>query len=93
MSVTTNEQDTTDPAVAALRAKLIGNRVNIKQIAEASDVTERAAYGAIAKHNIPFVKLFGIRWFEPDDVRKALVADHNTAPRGRGRPRKHFTAN
>ncbi len=90
MSVTTNEQDTANPAIEALRNSLIGDRVTIEQTAKTFNVTERAVYSAVARHNVPFVKVFGIRYFRPDDLREALVADHNSAPRGRGRPRKQI---
>lgn len=81
------------PDTDALRAELIGNRVTIEQTANALGVTERSIYNAIARHNIPYVKVFGVRYFKPEDLRAALVADHNTAPRGRGRPRKNLYTN
>jgi hypothetical protein len=73
---------------ALLRSAIIGNRVTIDEAAEAFGVTPRAIYQQIAKHNIPFVKVFDIRYLDPNDLRAALIAERNTAPRGRGRPRK-----
>lgn len=76
-----------EPALV-LRAKLIGNRVTIEQAAAAFDVTTRAIYQAIARHKIPFVKIFDVRYLDPEDLRSAIVAQSNTAPRGRGRPKR-----
>lgn len=84
-----NGQEAEDTAAAALRATLIGDRVTIDQTATALGVTQRSVYYAVARHNVPFVKVFGVRYFKTEDLRRALVAGHNTAPRGRGRPSKH----
>ena len=75
-----------DP-VAELRAKLIGSKVPIEDAAAAFDVTVRAIYLAIARHRIPYTKIFNVRYLEPDDLRRALVSEQNTQRR-RGRPRK-----
>jgi len=77
-----------DTEIAAIRAKLIGNKVTIAQAAAAFNVSERSVYLAIEARSIPFVKVFGVRYLEPDDLRRALVLDQSSAPRGRGRPRK-----
>ena len=77
-----------DPAVAALRAKLIGNKVTIAQAAAAFHVSERAIYLAIERDHIPYVKVFDVRYLEPDDLRRAVVKNQNLERRGRGRPRK-----
>jgi hypothetical protein len=83
------EDEALDPAkIAALRASLIGKKVTIAQAAAAFRVTERAIYQAIDLQKIPFSKVFGARYLEPDDLRRALVQSQNEAPRGRGRPRK-----
>jgi hypothetical protein len=74
--------------VSAIRAAMIGDRITITQAAAAFDVTERSIYSAIEQHKIPYVKVFGVRYMAPADLRHALVLGSNTAPRGRGRPRK-----
>jgi excisionase family DNA binding protein len=84
---TTTPPPADDAVIAGLRAKLIGNKVTIAQAAAAFGVTERTVYLAIDRHRIPFVKVFDVRYLEPDDLRRALVHDQNSAPRGRGRPR------
>jgi hypothetical protein len=71
----------------AIRAKLIGNRRSIADLAAAFDVTERTIYNAIAQHAIPYVKVFNVRYLDPADLHRALIAG-NTAPRTRGRPKK-----
>ena len=78
----------TDPAVAALRANLIGDRVTIEQAAAALNVTERSVYNAITRHSIPFVRVFGVRYLKPDAIRAALLGEITKEPRPRGRPRK-----
>ena len=80
--------ETDQAQAAAIRAALIGDRITIAQAAAAFRVTERCVYNAIETHRIPFVKVFGVRYMAPADLRRALVLDSNTAPRGRGRPRK-----
>jgi hypothetical protein len=71
----------------AIRAELIGNRRSIGDLAAAFDVTERTIYNAIAHHSIPYVKVFNVRYLDPADLHRALIAG-NTAPRTRGRPTK-----
>jgi len=79
----------TDPAAAALRAALIGDRVTIEQAAAALGVTPRAVYGAISRHDIPYVRVFGVRYLSPDALRAALVREVNRRPRRPGRPSKN----
>ena len=86
--LTTTAVSTADPDAAAIRAALIGDRITITQAAAAFNVTDRSIYNAIEQHRIPYVKVFGVRYIMPADLRRALVLDSNTAPRGRGRPRK-----
>jgi hypothetical protein len=74
------------PEIAAIRAELIGRRINITTAAAALGVTERSIYNAIDRYQIPFVKVFGQRYLSIDDIRSALTADQSR--RGRGRPRK-----
>ena len=83
MLTTTTEVDT-----AAIRGAVIGNRITIAQAAAALGVTERSVYNAIEAHRVPYVKVFNTRYLALDDLRRALVHDHNVATRGRGRPRK-----
>jgi len=79
----------TDPAVVALRAKLIGDKVTIEQVAVATGRTERCIYKAIEQHKIPFVRLFGTRYIAPDALKAALLGEEPVSgKRGRGRPRK-----
>ena len=78
-----------DPAAAALRTELIGNRVTIEQAAAALGVTQRSVYNAISRKRIPFVRIFGVRYMAPDDIRAALIGESNRQePPKRGRPRK-----
>ncbi len=74
--------------VAAIRTTVLGDRISITQAAAAFGVTERAIYLAIARHNIPFVKVFNTRYMGLADLRRTLLAQANAAPRSRGRPRK-----
>jgi excisionase family DNA binding protein len=78
----------TDPAAAALRTALIGDRVTIEQAAVALGVTQRSVYNAITRKCIPFVRIFGVRYMAPADIRAALIGEVIAAARGRGRPRK-----
>ncbi len=80
--------DAPQPDLAAIRAALIGDKITIAQAAAALTVTDRSIYNAIEQHGIPFSKVFGVRYLAPGDLRRALALDANTAPRGRGRPRK-----
>lgn len=81
---------TTPEAITAIRKRLIGeNKVTIDQAAVVFDVTTRSIYSAITRHSIPFTKIFGTRYLELDDLRRAVFEDGNTAPRRSGRPRKH----
>jgi hypothetical protein len=74
--------------VAAIRTALIGDRISIAQAAAAFSVTERSIYNLIEAHHVPYVKVFGVRYMTPNDLRHALVGVENSAPRRRGRPRK-----
>jgi len=88
MPATAPAAEPTDPAAAALRASLIGDRVTIKQAAAALNVTDRSVYNAITQHNIPFVLVFGVRYLSPAALRSALVRETTREPRRPGRPRK-----
>jgi hypothetical protein len=72
---------------AALRAELIGDRVSVKQLSVAFDVTERTINNLIDAHHIPYDKIFNARYVKPANFRRALVGDPPDVPR-RGRPRK-----
>jgi Homeodomain-like domain len=77
-----------DPEAVAIRQAIIGNRKTIKQIAAALDVTERTIYNIIDAHHVPYIKALGVRWLEPDDIRRALLGKLEPPPPRRGRPRK-----
>ena len=66
-----------DTETAAIRAKMIGDKMTIAQLAAAFGVTDRAVYNAIEEHRIPFVKIFNVRYLEPNDLRLALVRGSN----------------
>jgi hypothetical protein len=77
-----------DPAyIAAIRAKLIGNRVTIKQLALALHKTERAIYQAITDHDIPYDKVLNERLLDPEVFMRKVSQPANTPPRSRGRPK------
>jgi hypothetical protein len=76
------------PDADEIRSALIGDRISIAQAAAAFRVTERSIYNLIEAHHIPYVKVFAVRYMTPNDLRRALVGDENSAPRRRGRPRK-----
>jgi hypothetical protein len=86
--MTTAASITADTETAAIRAKLIGDKMTIAQLAAAFGVTDRAVYNAIEEHRVPFVKIFNVRYLEPSELRQALVKGSNSPARGRGRPRK-----
>jgi hypothetical protein len=82
-------ESSADPAITALRQKLLGSKVTIAQIAGACGVGERAVYNWFGRYRIPYVVIPGIgRAAEPEDVRLAMTREANTPARGRGRPRK-----
>lgn len=73
---------------AALRSAMVDGRITIAETAAAFRVTERSVYNAIDRYRVPFVKVFGVRYLRPEDLRKALIAaETNSPPRRRGRPR------
>ncbi len=73
--------------ITAIRAALIGNRITIAQASAAFNVTDRWIYKAIEQHQIPYVKVFGVRYIAINALREALVKEVNASPKGRGRPR------
>jgi hypothetical protein len=77
-----------DPKIAAIRQALIGHKVTIPQTAKAMNVTERSVYYAVKRHPVPYVVVFGTRYYEPEHLVRACVAAKNTSARGRGRPPK-----
>jgi hypothetical protein len=82
-------ESVTDPAITALRQKLLGGKVTIPQIAAACEVGERAVYNWFERYRIPYVVIPGIgRAADPEDVRLAVTREANAPSRGRGRPRK-----
>jgi hypothetical protein len=73
---------------------LFPNRMTLQDIARAMrpgaprGACERTARNLMDRLHVPYVKLAGVRWYDRDAVRAALLgAEVNTAPRGRGRPR------
>jgi hypothetical protein len=83
---TTTQMPDDDPKLTAIRAAMIGNKVTIPDTAKAWGVTGRAVYYAVKRTPVPYVVVFGVRYYEPEDLARALVARRNTEPRGRGRP-------
>jgi hypothetical protein len=77
-----------NPKMAAIREAMIGSRVTIPETANAMGVTDRAIYYAVKRTPVPYIVVFGVRYYEPEDLARALVAPRNTETRGRGRPRK-----
>ena len=77
-----------DADLAAIRAKIIGNRESIPRLARALNVCERSIYNVIARYRIATVRFLGKQYVDPAAIGAALVREQsNTAPRGRGRPR------
>jgi len=77
-----------DAKAAAIRTALIGTKVTIPDTAKALDVSERAIYYALERTPVPYVVIFGTRYYEPTDLARAVVAERSAKARGRGRPRK-----
>ncbi len=76
---------------------LIGDRITLEQIAAAIRPPGRPACARTARNlvdrlHIPFVKVAGVRWYERETVRRALLAGEQggraSAPRRPGRPKK-----
>ena len=77
---------------------LFPNRMTLQDIARAvrpndpRGACERTARNLVDRLHVPYVKLAGVRWYDRDAVRAALLAGEQggraSAPRGRGRPRK-----
>jgi hypothetical protein len=88
LAPTTTQMLNDDPKIAAIRAAIIGNRVTIPDFATAMRVTDRAVYYAVKRTPVPYIIVFGVRYYEPEDLARAVVAPKNTESRGRGRPRK-----
>ena len=78
-----------DPAVAKIQNAVIGNRITIKQTAKGLGKSERAIYSALERNPQPYIVVLAERYYEPQDMARALVSERNTEKRGRGRPRKH----
>ncbi len=78
-----------DADLAAIRAKIIGDRKSIPTLARALNVCERSIYNVITRYRIPTVKFLGKRHADPAAIGAAILREQsNTAPRGPGRPRK-----
>jgi hypothetical protein len=84
-----NDDPRAQEKITALRQATIGNRLNIPMLAATFRVHERTIYDATERHRIPYIRLFNQRWFDPEDVRRALITKRNTPhTERRGRPRK-----
>jgi hypothetical protein len=73
------------------QAPLLGNRLNIPKLAialnPADPPCERSVYNLMDRLNVPYIKVLNVRWYDPDDVRKAILAGEvNRQPRRPGRP-------
>jgi hypothetical protein len=70
---------------------LLGNRLNIEQLAVALNPSdppcERSIYNLMDRLNVPYVKVLNVRWYDPDAVREAILArEVSRQPVRRGRP-------
>jgi hypothetical protein len=76
---------------------LLGNRVNIPQLAAElnpdNPPCERSIYNLMDQLNVPYVKVLGVRWYDRDVVRAAILArEVNRQPVRRGRPSRSKAA-
>jgi hypothetical protein len=85
----------TEQADATQRNPLLRNRVTFEQLGKMlspdpkNPCCERAVRNLMDFLDVPYVKVLGIRWYDLDQVRAAILASEvNRQPRGRGRPRK-----
>lgn len=57
---------------------LLGNRINIKQLAVELNPDkppcERSVYNLLGQLQVPYVKILGVRWYDRDVVREAILA-------------------
>jgi hypothetical protein len=84
MQQTEQPQDTQEP-----RDRLLPNRISLEEIAEEIGGCERSARNLAERLKVPYIKLVGIRLYDREKFRTAILASEvNAAPRGRGRPRK-----
>jgi hypothetical protein len=86
MSQTKQSSDTQEQ-----QSPLLGNRLNIPRLAIALNPTdppcERSVYNLMDRLNVPYIRVLKVRWYDPDDVRKAILAGEvNRQPRRPGRP-------
>jgi hypothetical protein len=70
---------------------LLGNRLNIAGLAialnPASPPCERSVYNLMDSLNVPYIKVLNARWYDPAQVKAAIMArEVNREPRRRGRP-------
>ncbi len=92
MSQTERPHDTREQ-----QTPLLGNRLNIAQLAialnPADPPCERSVYNLTDKLKVPYVKVLGVRWFDPDEVRAAILAGEvSRQPRRPGRPARRKAA-
>lgn len=80
-----------DPDLAATRAAVLGDRIDITTLARVFGCSERTVYAMIERFRLPFTKIAGRRFVPVTDIRAAFdraAASRETAPRKAGRPRK-----
>jgi hypothetical protein len=71
------------------RDRLLPNRITLEEIAEEIGGCERSARNLAERLKVPYVKLVGVRLYDREKFRTAILASEvNAAARGRGRPRK-----
>jgi hypothetical protein len=75
----------TDPP----RERILSNRITLREIAEEIGGCERSARNLAERLKVPFIKLVGVRHYDRDKFRAALLATETGQPTRRpGRPRK-----
>jgi hypothetical protein len=79
------------PDIKEQRTPLLGNRLNIAKLAialnPADPPCERSVYNLMDRLNVPYIKVLNVRWYDPDEVRNAILAGEITRqPRRPGRP-------
>lgn len=92
MSQTERPQDTHEQ-----QAPLLGNRLSIAKLAIALNPDdppcERSVYNLVDRLNVSYVKVLNVRWYDPDEVRSAILAGEiNRQPRRAGRPARRKAA-
>ncbi|GAB0119920.1 hypothetical protein [Acidisoma sp. 7E03] len=77
------------PAPCRPWKRLFPSYGDLDEIAEIMGGCQRSARNLVDKLQVPHIRLRGRRLYDLDDLRRRLLSQAaNTAPRGRGRPRK-----